>query len=110
MADISEKILNLMETQNISYGELSKTTGIPKSALHRYTHGQAGKMKLPRLEAIAAALHVDPAYLIGWEEQEVGKQYELLMDLFGKISPEAQSLVIAQLQGIAQSQQDPGDH
>ena len=34
MSEISDKILNLIEEKNISYGELSKISGIPKSAFN----------------------------------------------------------------------------
>ena len=69
MNEIAKKITDEMLAQNISYGELSELTGIPKSALFRYATGQTGKMPLPRLELIAKALHVEPSYLIGWEEK-----------------------------------------
>lgn len=69
MNEVAKKITDEMLAQNISYGELSALTGIPKSALFRYATGQTGKMPLPRLELIAKALHVEPSYLIGWEEK-----------------------------------------
>lgn len=74
MNEIAERIAKSMEEQDISYGELAKLTGIPKSAVYRYVKGQTGKMPLPRLELIAKALHVEPRYLLGWEEPEPAKQ------------------------------------
>lgn len=44
MSEISDKILNLIEEKNISYGELSKISGIPKSALQRYATGKTNKI------------------------------------------------------------------
>lgn len=69
MSDISDRILNLFEKRGISYGDLSKETGIPKSALQRYATGETVKIPLPRLEAIAKALNTTPAYLMGWEDE-----------------------------------------
>lgn len=66
---IGEKILQLMSAQNVSYGELSKRTNIAKSALQRYATGATAKIPLPRLESIAYALSVSPAYLMGWEDE-----------------------------------------
>lgn len=54
----------------MSYYELSKKTGIPKSALHRYATGETPKIPLDRLEIIAEALNCSPAYLMGWEEKD----------------------------------------
>jgi transcriptional regulator with XRE-family HTH domain len=70
MSDISNRILFLIEKNDISYGELSKITNIPKSALQRYATGETEKIPLDRLEKIADALNVSASYLMGWEENE----------------------------------------
>lgn len=61
-----ERILEYMELNNISYGELSKMTGIAKSALQRYAIGETSKVPIDRIEKIAHALGIEPAYIIGW--------------------------------------------
>lgn len=68
MSDISARILTAISNSNLSYGELSKLTGIPKSALQRYATGETGKIPINRIEAIAEATHVTPEYLMGWAE------------------------------------------
>ncbi len=70
MSEISTKILKLINEKDLSYGELSKRTKIPKSALQRYATGDTPKIPLERLEIIANALNVTPAYLMGWEEND----------------------------------------
>ena len=67
MNDIAIRILKAMSEKKISYGELNKATGIPKSALQRYATGETDKIPLDRLEMIADALGVSAEYLIGWE-------------------------------------------
>ena len=44
MNEIAQRIASAMEQQKISYGELSRLTGIPKSAVFRYVTGQTEKM------------------------------------------------------------------
>ena len=66
MSEISKRILELLIEKNISYGELSKLTNIPKSALQRYATGETEKIPIDRLELIAKYLNVDAAYLMGW--------------------------------------------
>lgn len=56
MSEISKRILGLLEKKKISYGELSKLTKIPKSALQRYATGETEKIPLDRLELIAKYL------------------------------------------------------
>ena len=66
MGEVSSRILAIMTAKGISYGELAKRTGIPKSALQRYATGQTNKIPVDRVEAIAKALNVDPTLLFGW--------------------------------------------
>lgn len=68
MSEISSRILQLITEKGLSYSDLSKSTGISKSALQRYATGETPKIPLDRLELIASALGVSASYLMGWEE------------------------------------------
>ena len=68
MNDIAKRIHGLMQEQDLSYADLSQKTGIPKSALQRYATGNTAKIPMDRIEAIASALDVSAAYLIGWTD------------------------------------------
>ena len=70
MKNVSSKLLEAFKSSGFSYGELTKTTGIHKSALHRYFSGQTPNIPLDRLEAICAALCIDTAELLGWVKEE----------------------------------------
>lgn len=65
---VSDRIREKMQELDLSYGELALATGLSKSAVHRYATGQTDKIPTEALERLAAALHVTPAYLTGWEE------------------------------------------
>ncbi len=67
MSEISKRISSAMASAKLSYGELSRITGISKSALQRYATGETEKCPLDRITAIANATGVSPAYLMGWE-------------------------------------------
>lgn len=71
LLSISNRILNIITSQNISYGELSKKTGIPKSALQRYATGETLKIPLDRIEAIANATGVSAAWIMGWDDEKL---------------------------------------
>ena len=58
-----------IKQKNLSYYDLEKKTGIPKSALQRYATGETPKIPLDRLELIAKALGCTPSYLMGWEKE-----------------------------------------
>lgn len=68
MSEIAQRIIEAMRKADLSYGELSKITGIPKSALQRYATGETAKIPLDRIDAIAKATHVTAAYLLGWAD------------------------------------------
>lgn len=70
MSDISKRILDILLSKEISYGELADKTGIPKSALQRYATGQTEKIPIDRLEKIATAIGTSAAYLMGWAPEE----------------------------------------
>lgn len=70
MSEISQRLYELITKNNISYGELSKLTGIPKSALQRYATGETEKIPISRIELMAKALHTTAAFIMGWENND----------------------------------------
>lgn len=70
MEQISDRILSVIQEKQISYTELQKATGIPRSALQRYATGETTKIPLPRVELIASALGVSTKWLLGWDTEE----------------------------------------
>jgi len=67
MQDIMKRMKNRREELNMSYQTLSEKVGISKSTLQRYETGYIKNMPVDKLEEIANALNVSPAYLMGWE-------------------------------------------
>ena len=72
MSKISDRLLDLINANNTSYGELSKITGIPKSALQRYATGETEKIPINRIELLAKTLHSSAEYLLGWVDDVDG--------------------------------------
>ena len=122
--EIAEKILCLMKEKAMSYGELAAQTGIPKSALQRYATGATTKLPLPRLEAIASALGVSAAYLMGWEDApdskekpsedektapELSESVKKLINVMSQLTPENQRIVLAAAKGFLQEQNEGED-
>ena len=56
-------------------------TGVPKSTLQRYATGETTAIPLDRLETIAKATSVSPAYLMGWEKDPQSATPENLIPL-----------------------------
>lgn len=70
MQDIMKRMRNRREELNMSYQTLSEKVGISKSTLQRYETGYIKNMPVDKLEEIANALQVSPAYLMGWDIEE----------------------------------------
>jgi transcriptional regulator with XRE-family HTH domain len=70
MQEISKRIADLMRNKDITYGDLSRLTGVSKSALQRYVTGITDKIPLDRISLIADALGVTAEYLLGWETEK----------------------------------------
>lgn len=67
---IIAKIKERRNDLNMSYQELANKTGLSKSTLQRYETGSIKNMPIDKLEIIANALEISPAYLMGWEDEK----------------------------------------
>lgn len=72
--EIREKILDIMEKENISYGELSRRTDLSKSTLQRYLTKEDAKVPIDRLRIMANGLNTTVSYLMGWDKNN-NKRY-----------------------------------
>lgn len=63
--EIGQRILTIMEENNISYRDLEKATGISRSTLNRYA-AKGKAIPLDKLDVIAKALGTDTKTLMGW--------------------------------------------
>ena len=104
---ISKRINKAISDKNISYGELQRLTGIPKSALHRYATGTTKKIPIDRIELIAKFTNVSAAWIMGWEseapteltltnaiETHYGNPAVQMLNLFNKLNSVGKSKMI----------------
>lgn len=66
MEEFHVRLLRIMEELDVTQSELCAATGISKSALSQYMSGRF-KPKQNRTLALAEALRVDPAWLMGYD-------------------------------------------
>lgn len=59
-----------------SFQDLAEKTNMSKSTLQRYETGAIKNVPLDKLEILAKALYVTPAYLMGWEDEIEDKETE----------------------------------
>lgn len=71
----SSRLKKALEMREISQSELSKRTGINKSSISTYLKGEY-KAKQDKVDLIAQALNVSPAWLMGFDIQPSGDTIE----------------------------------
>ena len=62
------RIKKILTEQNMSKADLSRLTGISNSSLSEYLNGKY-EPKQDKIALIAKALHVSPAWLMGFDEE-----------------------------------------
>lgn len=67
---IGSRIRELRLSKGIAQNELATKVGISNHLLYKYENGIISNIPSDKLEKIASALYVSPAYLMGWEEQD----------------------------------------
>lgn len=70
---VGNRIKMAREAKQMTQEELGATCGTTKQSIFKYESGVVTNIPLDRLEKIAAALDVSPAYLMGWDEPEQPK-------------------------------------
>lgn len=96
----SKKLADAMKERKISTRALSEMTGVPKSAIQRYTSGETEKIPIDRMKRMAEALGISPAYIMGWEE---------ISDALGSNTPAAKKLRAIGEQLAVPSLSDPDE-
>lgn len=67
--ELCNRLKKSREAAKLSYKKLEELTGISRSTLQRYETGKSTNITNSKLEIIAKALNVTPAYLMGWEDE-----------------------------------------
>lgn len=102
--DIKDRIKKAMSENGINARELSKRSGVSESSISRYLLGQME----PRANAaakIAKALHVDPVWLMGLEDNDRNESVLLTIEL-DRLTPANQAALIATYHALLNSQKE----
>ena len=64
---IVNRLKESIDKSGLSYVELERMTKIAKSSIQRYASGSTKKIPIDAIQAIASAVGVSAAYIMGWE-------------------------------------------
>lgn len=72
--DLGEKIKTLRKERGLTLQQVGDFVGVGKSTVRKWESGEIKNMGRDKIALVARALSVDPAYLMGWEGEEVQKE------------------------------------
>lgn len=67
---VGERMKTLRKKRGISADTVAEAIGVSRSTIFRYERGDIDKVPADLLERIAAALHTNSGYLLGWSESD----------------------------------------
>lgn len=68
--NIGQKIKNLRAELGLTLKELAKRVGVGASTVRKWETGYIKDMRSDKIQKVAEALGVSPAYLMGWDESQ----------------------------------------
>lgn len=88
-ANFIDRLKGLMEEKDITQTELAQATGITQSSISDWIRGKY-LPKQDKVDLLAKALDVSPAYLMGWEEPDdnvtpIDLSHSILIPVLGSI-------------------------
>lgn len=71
--DISKILKDLIDKSSYSRTEIADKVNISKQTLYKYENGIVTNIPSDKIESFAKLFNVTPAYLMGWEENDVAE-------------------------------------
>ena len=70
MSKVADRIKECREERGMSADDLAKIIGKDRSTIFRYEKDEIGNIPILVIQAMAVALNVNPAYLMGWSDEK----------------------------------------
>lgn len=81
MEKVKQRIHRLMKEYDMSMGDLSRESGIPKTTISRYL-SDPGTIPTDRLELMSKALKTTPEFLMGWSDKNIYGNHQANLEYF----------------------------
>ena len=76
MSKVADRIKECREERGMNADQLARIIGKDRSTIFRYEKDEIGNIPINVVQAIAVALDVDPAYLMGWSDEKTPSRNE----------------------------------
>ena len=102
MEEIKVRLQEALNYRGWTASDLAKASGIGKGQISRYLHGQIIP-KQSKIGAMATALGVSPAWLLGYEVNMKGEVLQPKVELY-KLNADNQARLLAYYQALLDTQ------
>ena len=75
---IGDRIRAARIKKNMTLEDVARRAGVTRQTIQKYETGIITNIPSDKIEAIAAALHVTPAYLMGWENDDMPRNAQVI--------------------------------
>ncbi len=104
--DMAEKIRMLRKERGLTLEEVGDRVGVGKSTVRKWESGEIANMRRDKIALLAAALGVEPSYLMGWNENEkttdkLAPDESELLDSYRALNAAGQSIALNTVKGLA---------
>jgi transcriptional regulator with XRE-family HTH domain len=76
LSKVADRIKECREERGMNADQLAKIIGKDRSTIFRYEKDEIGNIPVVVVQAIAVALDVNPAYLMGWSDEKTPSRNE----------------------------------
>lgn len=104
---IGKMISDRRKELGLTLEDVGNAVGVGKSTVLKWESGFISNMRRDKIALLAKVLEIDPATLLTGETPATNNdngRVEEFVELFGRLTPEQQSLIISQIKGILSNQ------
>ncbi len=87
MNSLGERIKRLREEQGLRLIDIAEACGVKEATAQRWESGNIKNVKHEHILAIAALLHCDPSYLMGWTDDDINEKDDNIKTSVDNIYP-----------------------
>ena len=104
---MAQRIKDLRQKKGLTLEQVADVVGVGKSTVRKWETGMIANMRRDKIADLAKALGTTPAYLMGWEDENVEKEdspselqltegEQMMIDIF-RLIPEEQQRVFLEM-------------
>lgn len=76
-----DRIRDLRKSKGITQSEMAKLLHTTKQTISKYEKGIVTNIPSDRIEAMARILETSPEYILGWEEEQINKNNDIIANV-----------------------------